>query len=142
MNDETAHLGACLDLHFVRVVLTEEEVAQCLLEIGSEAVVKWNCDPTHRVKAVVSEIRRSASRHKVPVELTMLAGGEIYAQKVGRESTADQPYLHVFFRAESVPIDGGVTGLTARVRIPARTETFGGWLRRKLHNFYNTWKMS
>ena len=28
------------------------------------------------------------------------------------------------------------------VRIPARLETIGGWLRRTLHNFYNSWKMS
>ena len=42
----------------------------------------------------------------------------------------------------SVPIEGGVTGLTARVRIPARLQTLGQWLQRKLFNFYNAWKAS
>ena len=131
------------DLRFVRVVLTDEEVSRTRLEIGSEAQVQWNCDPSSRVKAVVSEIRRSASRSEVPVELTMLAGGEIYARPLGDDTAeADKPYLHVFFRTESVPIPGGVTGLTARVRIPARLQTLGDWVRYQLFHFYNAWKMS
>ncbi len=73
----------------------------------------------------------------------MLAGGEIYARPVGNASAeADEPYLHVFFRTESVPIPGGVTGLTARVRIPARLQTLGEWLQHMLSRFYFSWKMS
>ncbi|MEE9125968.1 MAG: hypothetical protein V3U11_02405, partial [Planctomycetota bacterium] len=131
------------DLRFVRVVLTDEEVSRTRLEIGSVAQIQWSCDPSKRVNAVVCEIRRSASRSEVPVELTMLAGGEIYARPLGNATAeADEPYLHVFFRTGSVPIEGGVTGLTARVRIPARLQTLGEWLQRKLFNFYNAWKAS
>lgn len=131
------------DLSFVRVVLTDEELARTRLEVGSRSLIQWTCDPSSYVPAVVSEIRRSASRNKVPVELTMLAGGEIHAKPVGEaETEADQPYLHVFFRAESVPIEGGVTGLTARVRIPARIQTLGEWVQQTLFWFYSSWKMS
>jgi len=131
------------DLTFVRVVLTDEELARTRLEIGSSAEVQWTCDPSKRVDAVVCEIRRSASRSKVPVELTMLAGGEIYARPVGEASAeASEPYLHVFFRTTSVPIPGGVTGLTARVRIPARLQTLGEWVHQTLSRFYFSWKMS
>ena len=51
-------------------------------------------------------------------------------------------YRFALQTAESVPIPGGVTGLTARVRVPARLQTLGQWLRYKLFHFYNAWKMS
>jgi len=131
------------DLSLVRIVLTEEELNRARLEVGSTAEIQWTCDPSRRVLAHVREIRRSASRNHVPVELTMLAGGQIYAKPVDRETAeADEPYLHVFLQAESVPLETGATGLTGRVRLQARTETLGAWIRRKVLGFYNAWKLS
>ncbi|MCK5943292.1 MAG: hypothetical protein KAI24_15030, partial [Planctomycetes bacterium] len=66
---------------FVRVALTDEEVARTRLEIGAPAELRWASDPSRTVRAVVCETRRSASRHRVPVELTVAAGGEILARE-------------------------------------------------------------
>jgi putative peptide zinc metalloprotease protein len=127
---------------FVRVVLTDLEVARADLEIGSDVELRWTCDPDQTVHAVVREIYRSASRHQVPVELTMAAGGRIYARATGAQTEADQPYLHVFLAADSVPVDGSGAGLTAAVRFKARVETLGDWAQRRLLNFLNNWRMS
>lgn len=125
---------------FVRVVMTDREVARTRLEVGSVAELRWGSDPGNRVEAVVREIRRSASRYRVPVELTVAAGGEIYARDTGNEIEADQPYLHVFLQADSVPLEAAGSGLTAQVRFDAREETLGGWMKRRLLTFFYNWR--
>ena len=127
----------------VRVVLTDREVLRAKLEPGSAAEILWTCDTSRPVRAVVREIRRSASRTDVPVEVTMLAGGEVYAEPDwGQQTHADRPYLHVFLEAESAPFDHGGAGLTARVRLTARSLTLGAWLQQTVLGVYDAWKMS
>jgi len=126
----------------VRVVLTDLEVARTDLEIGSEVELRWTCAPDQVVHAVVREICRSASRYEVPVELTMAAGGRIHARTIGNQIEAEQPYLHVFLAADTIPAGGLGAGLTAAVRIPARVETLGDWARRGLLTFFHNWRMS
>ena len=67
----------------VRIVLTDHELSRTRLETGSEAEVRWVCDPARSVRGVVREIRRSASRQRVPVPLTMVAGGDVHVQPLG-----------------------------------------------------------
>ncbi len=131
------------DNRHVRIVLTDEQVMRSRLEIGSTAQVRWSCQPNTTVQATVREVRRSSSRHDVPIEVTMLAGGEVYAEPIqGNNTRADQPYLHVFLEIDSAPMEMGGSGLTSRVRLDARVETLAGWMRRTVLNFVNAWKMS
>ena len=128
----------------VRVVLTEDDVLRTKLEVGSTAEIRWTSDPTELSIGVVREIRRSASRKNVPLQVTMLGGGDVYANRVEGEEglQADRPYLHVFIEPESAPPHNARAGLTARVRMLARMETLGGWARRWMLNLYNSWRMS
>lgn len=129
--------------HYLRIVLTEHEISRARLEVGSEARVRWTSDPASTVRAVVREIRRSASRSQIPMALTMLAGGDVYAQPMDEDTAlADQPYLHVFLEAESIPLEAQGDGLTARVLLPARVEVLGGLIKRKLWSFFNAWRMT
>ena len=130
------------DHRYVRLVLTEREVLRAQLELGTEAKVRWSCAPNQTVRAVVREIRRSASRTNVPVELTMLAGGELYAQVASEEMTTAEPYLHVVLEADSAPLGNIGAGLTAKVLLDARVETLGSWVQRKFLNFVDAWWMS
>ena len=123
-------------------MLTDHDVLRAHLAVGSEAEVRWTSDPTQTIRAVVREVRRSSSRTEIPMEVTMLAGGEIYVQRTEDEkAVAEQPFLHVFLEADSVPLEGH-DGLTARVRTRARVETLGHWIRQKALGFYNAWRMS
>ncbi|HLQ38171.1 MAG TPA: hypothetical protein VK348_10235 [Planctomycetota bacterium] len=134
-----------MELHskhrFVRVVLGELEVVRTRLEVGATAELRWACQPGQVVRAVVREIRPSASRDVVPVELTMAAGGDIFVHPVERSAQADQPYLHVFLEVDSVPLEAAGSGLTAWVRLQARTETLGGWLQHRFLSFLNRWRL-
>jgi len=130
------------DHRYLRVVLTEEEVARARLEVGSSAEVRWTCDPTNTVPATVREIHASASRFELPPALTMLGGGDLYVRPTGDLLAADQPYLHVLLEVESVPLAARGTGLTAKVLLPARVQLLGGWVRNRLLTFLNAWRMS
>lgn len=128
---------------YLRMVLTEEDVSRARLEVDSEAEVRWSCDPTRSVRAVVREIRASASRFEVPPALTMLGGGDLYVTRTSGELlAADRPYLHVMLEVDSVPLDARGSGLTARVLLPARVQLLGGWLQNRLLSFWNAWRMS
>ncbi len=135
-----------LQLHsehrFVRIVLTDQQITRTRLDIGSEVQLRWTCAPGRATRAVVCEIRRSASRRHVPIELTVAGGGEIIARADGSEIEATQPYLHVFLIADDAPLEHVGSGLTATVRIPASSETLGEWATRSLLNFLHHWRMS
>ena len=91
------------------------------------------------------EIRAAASREEIPLALTMLGGGDVYARPMGETGTgavADRPYLHVLLEVDSVPLAASGDGLTARVRFPARIELFGAWLQRRVLSFLNAWRMT
>jgi multidrug resistance efflux pump len=129
--------------HYLCMVLTDHEVSRARLEVGSPAEVRWACQPDEPVRAVVREIRRSASRAHVPLALTMLGGGEVYARPDGEAgAVASQPYLQVLLEAESMPLGSRGAGLTARVRMEARVEVLGAWLKRRVLGFVNAWRMS
>jgi putative peptide zinc metalloprotease protein len=130
------------DHHFVRVVLTDRDVTRARLEIGTVAELRWSCDPLRSVRATVREIRGATSRHQVPIELTIAAGGQIYARASGQETEADQPYLHVFLEVEETPLPRAGGGMTASVRFPAREQKLVDWLRYRLLNFFHHWKMT
>lgn len=72
----------------------------------------------------------------------MAAGGQIHARSTGAEAEADQPYLHVFLEADSIPVPRQGSGSTAAVQFPAREETLGNWVRRHPLNFVHNWRMS
>jgi hypothetical protein len=73
----------------------------------------------------------------------MLGGGNVYVrQHSGAGFAADQPYLHVLLEADSVPLRARGSGLTARVRLPARVEVLGKWFQHRLQAFLNAWQMS
>lgn len=128
---------------YLRIVLTEQDLSRARLEIGSPAEVRWTCDPTRPVAAVVREIRSAASRFELPPPLTMLGGGEVYVRSTtGALVAADQPYLHVLLEVASVPLEARGTGLTAKVRLPARVQLLGDWVHRRLLAFLNAWRMS
>ena len=127
----------------MRVVLTEEEVARAQLEVGSEAEVRWTCDPSRTVRAVVREVHASASRYELPPELTMAAGGDLYVRPTaGSLLAADRPYLHVMLEVDTVPLSDRGSGLTARVLLPARVQLLGGWVQHRFLSFLNAWRMS
>jgi hypothetical protein len=131
------------DHRHLRVVLREEEVARARLEIGSEAVVRWTCDPTRTTRGVVREIRASASRFDLPLPLTMLGGGDVYVRPIGDSLTsADKAYLHVVIEVEDAPVESRGAGLTAKVRFDARMQLLGGWMRNRVLSFWSVWKMS
>lgn len=131
------------DHRHLRVVLSEEEVARARLEIGSEAVVRWTCDPTRTTRGVVREIRASASRFDLPLPLTMLGGGDVYVRPIGDSLTsADKAYLHVVIEVEDAPVESRGAGLTAKVRFDARMQLLGGWMRNRVLSFWSVWKMS
>lgn len=130
---------------YLRVVLTDEDVSRTKLEIGSPAEVRFLCSPAHPVSAVVREIRAAASREEIPLPLTMLGGGDVYAKPIGETGAAaiaDQPYLHVLLEVDSVPLSAQGAGLTARVRFDARIELFGWWMQRRVLAFWNSWRMT
>ena len=127
---------------FVRVVLTDEEIDRLRLEPGVETDLRWTNDPWRTVRATVREARRSASRDHVPVELTVAAGGEIFAKETEGRVQADRPYLHVFLQVEDEPLESFGSGMTARVRFAARTQTIGDWCKRGLLQFFYNWSSS
>ncbi len=128
---------------FLRMVLTEEEVSRARLEVDSAAEVRWTCDPTTRVHAVVRHIQASASRFDIPPALTMLGGGDLYVTKTTDSLTAaDRPYLHVLLEVDSIPLNARGSGLTARVHLGARVQLLGGWVQHRLLSFWNAWRMS
>jgi hypothetical protein len=105
--------------------------------------LRWTADPSRTHQGIVRDIRRSASRTDVPLELTMIGGGEVYAEKVDdKHGKAHEPFLHVFVECENLPMQKAPMGLTAQVRLQADRETLGSWLKRKLLSFYHTWRMS
>ncbi len=130
--------------NLVRVILTDDDVLRAKLEVGSTAEIRWTSDPTHATRGIVREIRRSASRKNIPLEITMLGGGEVYANRVEGESDiqADRPYLHVFIEPAETPPVAVRTGLTAKVRMVASMETFGGWVAKWVLSICNAWRMS
>ena len=77
------------------------------------------------------------------MELTMLAGGELYARPTG-DATAEtkQPYLHVFVEIEDPPMADRGTGLTAKVRLTGRVEVLGNWIKRRVMSFIDAWRMA
>ncbi len=128
---------------FLRIVLTEQSVSRARLEIGATAEVRWTCKPDQLTRAVVREIRSSASRYEVPPALTMLGGGDVYVQhNRSTGAAADEPYLHVLLEADSVPMQARGAGLTARVLLPARVEMLGTWVKHRVLTFVNAWRMS
>lgn len=128
---------------YLRMVLTEEEVSRSHLEINSPAEVRWTCDPTVPVRAVVKHIQASASRFDIPPALTMLGGGDLYVTKTTDALlAADRPYLHVLLEVDSIPLNARGSGLTARVHLPARIQLLGGWVQHRLLSFWNAWRMS
>lgn len=128
---------------FVRIVLTDYELSRARLDIGSEAEVRWTCNPGHTSRGIVREIRRTASRDDIPLALTMLAGGDVYAKPNSDGSgRATQPYLHVFLEVDSAPLEREGAGLTARVHLDARVEVLSAWVRRRFLTFWNAWRMS
>jgi putative peptide zinc metalloprotease protein len=128
---------------FLRIVLTEEEVSRARLEVNATAMVRWTCDPTTPVAAVVRDIHASASRLDIPVALTMLGGGDLYVTKTADSLIAgDRPYLHVLLEVESIPLNARGSGLTARVQLPARVQLLGDWVQHRLLSFWNAWRMS
>jgi putative peptide zinc metalloprotease protein len=128
---------------YLRMVLTDEAVSRARLEIGTEARVRFTCEPEATMRAWVREIRASASRAEIPLALTMLGGGDVYVRPTeGHGTQADQPYLHVVLEVESVPMHARGAGLTARVLLPARVEVLGTWLQRRVLSFWNAWRMS
>ncbi len=130
---------------FLRVVLTDEAVSRTRLEVGSQAIVRFTCDPTRAIQATVRDIKKSASRERIPLALTMLAGGDVYARPLAEGSAyavADEPYLHILLEVEDVPLVDRGAGLTARVQFDARIELFGAWLHRRVVGFFNSWRMS
>ncbi len=135
-----------LQLHsqerFIRVVLTDYELIRARLEVGKLADVRLSSDPGRSIVASVHEIRRSASRSRVPVELTMAGGGDIYAVGTSGGVETDQPYLHVFLAVEDAAFEEVGNGTTARVRFGAGVETLGGWAKRRLLTFIYNWRMS
>ena len=78
----------------------------------------------------------------VPMELTIVAGGEISARNRGGKIEADEPLLHVLLETDSVPFAGGGSGLTAQVRFDARSETLGAWVKRQVLTFLYNWRAS
>lgn len=130
---------------FVRVVLTDEDVSRARLEIGSRAQVCFRSDAGNPVRGTVREIRAAASREEIPLALTLLGGGDVYARPLGEGSDfaiAAEPYLHVLIEVDRIPLDGRGAGLTARVELPARVELLGYWLQRRLLSFLNSWRMT
>jgi len=127
---------------FLRMVLTDEAVSRARLEIGTAAKVRFTCAPDQTVRAIVREIRASASRAEIPLALTMLGGGEVYVRADAGGTLADQPYLHVVLEVDAVPMQAQGSGLTARVLLPARVEVLGAWLQRRACSFWNAWRMS
>lgn len=128
---------------YLRIVLTEHAISRARLEVGATAEVRWTCQPEVSVHATVREIRRAASRYEIPIALTNLGGGDVYARpRIGSGAVAEEPYLHVWLEVDSVPMAAKGTGLTAKVCLPARIEMLGGWVRRRLMNFWNSWLMS
>lgn len=125
---------------FVRVVLDEHQMARARLEIGTCARVRWMGAPQLDVEGIVCEVRRSASRAHVPIELTVAAGGEIQARSTGDAVEAEQPYLHVFLRVDDTPLGNAGSGMTARVEFGAREESLGGWLQRSFLSFMHRWR--
>ncbi|MFK7742250.1 MAG: site-2 protease family protein [Planctomycetota bacterium] len=125
---------------FVRVVLRGDQVDRTRPQIGDEAQLRWSCAPLTEVRAVVCETRRSASRNRVPVELPIAGGAEILAREISGRFEADQPYLHVFLRVAEQPLPGAGSGLTARVRLPARSQTIGDWIQRSVLSFFYNWR--
>ncbi|MFQ5503951.1 MAG: hypothetical protein ACE5F1_04035 [Planctomycetota bacterium] len=135
-----------LELHsglkLVRIVLTDYEFQRARMEVGSSVELRWAVDPFVTVPAIVREIRPSASRKGIPVSLTMLAEGDVYALTTpSGEVRGAEPYLHVFVQPESVPLSSS-QGLRARVKVPAKTDYLSSWLYRRLLAFYNAWKTS
>ncbi|MFK7741461.1 MAG: hypothetical protein AB8H80_14180 [Planctomycetota bacterium] len=128
---------------FLRILLTEDEITRSRLEVGSNAEVRWTCDPTHPVVGTVREVRSAASRFELPEALTILGGGDVYVRPTSNSTVqADKPYLHVLLEVDSIPIEARGSGLTARVRLPARIQLLGGWVQRRVLMFLNTWRMS
>lgn len=128
---------------FLRIVLTDEDVSRTRLEVGSEAEVRWTCNPTQPVRAVVREVHASASRLALPRALTVAGGGDVYVRPGdGELLQADQPYLHVLLEVDAVPLESRGTGLTARVRLPARVQLLGEWVQKRVLSFLDAWRMS
>ena len=125
---------------FIRVVLTDESAARALPAVGTQAQVRWTCDPGHVMPGVVCEARPSASRSMVPAELTVAAGGEILAHDVEGHLEAEKPYLHLFLKVENPILENGGTGLTAKVRFATRAWTLGEWADQRVRTFlYELW---
>lgn len=128
---------------YLRIVLSEHAVSRARLEVGGIAEVRWTCAPDIAVRATVREIRRAASRYEIPIALTTLGGGDVYATpRIGTGAMAEEPFLHVWLEVDKVPLEAQGTGLTAHVRLPARVEMLGSWARRRLLSFWNSWLMS
>ncbi|MBK8101447.1 MAG: hypothetical protein IPK26_30570 [Planctomycetes bacterium] len=112
---------------FVRVVLTGPELIRARVDLGTQGVLRWHATPMVETAVTVAEVRRSASRRQVPVELTRAAGGAIVTRAVGDSIEAAEPYIHVFFALPEPPC-WQRPGATAAVCVATRVETLGEWL--------------
>ncbi|MEM7203833.1 MAG: biotin/lipoyl-binding protein [Planctomycetota bacterium] len=135
-----------LELHsgqrLIHAVLPEDELSRLDLEVGSSAEIRWAVAPSERVLARVREVRPVASRSDMPEPLTMLGGGDVYVRQGAEgEVEAATPHVHIFLEPESVPRDF-TSGLTARVRLAARSESLGAALWKSVQRFYQAWKTS
>ena len=67
----------------LKILEAQQQEGKFRDQIGSVAEVRWTCRPDRPSRGIVRELRRSSSRQDVPMELTMLAGGELYARPTG-----------------------------------------------------------
>ena len=133
-----------LELHagrpMVRAVLAEAEISRLNLKVGTLAEIRWAAAPREGVQAYVREVRPVASRDDMPEPLTMLGGGDVYVRQGAEgEIEAVAPYVHIFLEPTAVPFDL-TSGLTARVRLAASSESLGGWIWQRFELFYQAWK--
>ncbi len=126
----------------VRVILSEADAERSAIDVGTVVQLRWAMAPGYRVNATVREIEPSATRDRVPAQLTVGGGGNVHVTaKPDGSFEATSAYLHLLLEPDWAP-EGFVAGCSANVMFEGQFVSLGEWFHREILALYYVWMMA
>ena len=123
--------GPCM----VRALVPEVQLVRMTVREGDAVVFRASTAPGQDLEGTIIQIAPAGSRTVGFASLTQLGGGDTVVDPRTLES--DKPHFEVLIRLEPGAAQFARYGASGTVRIPARSETVGRGLTRRILRFWN-----
>ncbi len=122
----------------VRAVLSESQMADVQLQVGTPVEVRREAAPGELLRGVITSIAPTGSRSVDHESLTLAGGGDIVVDP--RTGHTDQPFFEVTITLNALrfTLRHINHGMTCRVRFEAQAHPIGRTLLRRAIRFTNT----